>query len=181
MSKNRNDVIVMHHMCGNSSLLMPCSIPANRIQKACLVSEIIFRRFPLAEIFWRHNFIFLGGIFKIGDGYCLRRVFVHIYAKFQEVSMKTVGCETKKSTRTTTWVRLRDPPRGSKNFRAASRKAWGMEYMKIVFNKVEQLKENVFRSSWRISKSYSHCCSCGLFCFTAYSFHRNFLKLGIYM
>ena len=44
---------------------------------------------------------------------------------------------------------------------------------------------NIFRSSWRISKSYSRCCSssssCGLFCFTAYSFHRNFLKLGIYM
>ena len=43
----------------------------------------------------------------------------------------------------------------------------------------------VFRSSWRISKSYSRCCSssssCGLFCFTAYSFHRNFLKLGIYI
>ena len=39
----------------------------------------------------------------------------------------------------------------------------------------------IFRSSWRISKSYSRCCSCGLFCFTAYSFHRNFLKLGIYM
>ena len=37
-----------------------------------------------------------------------------VYAKFQEVLMKTVGCETKKSTRTTTWVRLRDPPRGSK-------------------------------------------------------------------
>ena len=45
-------------------------------------------------------------------------------------------------------------------------------------------REN-FRSSWRISKSYSCCCSssssCGLFCFTAYSFHRNFLKLGVYM
>ena len=39
---------------------------------------------------------FLGRISKIGDGYCLRRVFLHIYAKFQEVSMKTVGCETKK-------------------------------------------------------------------------------------
>ena len=43
----------------------------------------------------------------------------------------------------------------------------------------------IFRSSWRISKSYSRCCSssssCGLFCFTAYSFHRNFLKLGTYM
>ena len=42
---------------------------------------------------------------------------------------------------------------------------------------------DIFRSSWRISKSYSRCCSssssCGLFCFTAYSFHRNFLKLGI--
>ena len=35
--KNWYDVIVMYHMCGNSSLLMPCSIPANRIQKACLV------------------------------------------------------------------------------------------------------------------------------------------------
>uniref|UniRef100_A0A8C4NE51 BED-type domain-containing protein n=1 Tax=Eptatretus burgeri TaxID=7764 RepID=A0A8C4NE51_EPTBU len=46
-------------------------------------------------------------------------------------------------------------------------------------------KRNFFRSSWRISKSYSRCCSssssCGLFCFTTYSFHRSFLKLGIYM
>ena len=31
--------------------------------------------------------------------------------------MKTVGCETRKSTRTTTWVRLRDPPRGSKKWK----------------------------------------------------------------
>ena len=39
------------------------------------------------------------------------------YAKFQEVSMKTEGCETKNSTRRrwrTTWVRLKDPPWGSK-------------------------------------------------------------------
>ena len=43
------------------------------------------------------------------------------------------------------------------------------------------LSSTIFRSSWRISKSYSRCWSCGLFCFTAYSFHRNFLKLGIYM
>ena len=43
----------------------------------------------------------------------------------------------------------------------------------------------VFRSSWRISKSYSRCCSlsssCGLFCFTAFSFHRNFPKLDTCM
>ena len=52
-------------------------------------------------------------------------------------------------------------------------------------NRHEELMLCVFRSSWRISKSYSRCCSssscCGLFCFTAYSFHRNFLKLGVYM
>ena len=38
---------------------------------------------------------FLGVIFKIGDGYCLRRVFLHIYAKFQDVSIKTVAVKQK--------------------------------------------------------------------------------------
>ena len=85
----------MYHMCGNSSLLMPCSIPANIIQKACLVSEIIFLSIAISgDNYFDVITFFLGGIFKIGDGYCLRRVFLHFYAKFQEVSMKTVGCET---------------------------------------------------------------------------------------
>ena len=56
--------------------------------------------------------------------------------------MKTVGCETKKSTRrrwrTTTWVRLRDPPRGSKKHHLS---VWA-DVLTIFFSKIMDFKKN---------------------------------------
>ena len=83
----------MYQVCDKLSVLMPGLIPANKIQTACLVSEIMVSAISISGDIMTSAF-FLGGIFKIGEGYCLHRVFLHIYAKFQEVSMKTVGCET---------------------------------------------------------------------------------------
>ena len=75
---------------------MPSLITANKIQTACLVSEIMVQAISISGDIMTSTFFF-GRISKIGDGYCLRVGFLHIHGKFHEYPMKTLGCETKMS------------------------------------------------------------------------------------
>ena len=73
---------------------MPGLIPANKIQTACVVLEIMVSAISISGDIMTSTF-FLGRISKIGDGYCLHVGFLHIHGKLHEDPMKTLGCETK--------------------------------------------------------------------------------------
>ena len=84
----------MFQACDKLAVLTPGLIPANKIQTACQVSEIMVLAISISGDIMTSTF-FLGRISKIGDGYCLRVDFLHIHGKFHEDPMKTLGCETK--------------------------------------------------------------------------------------
>ena len=84
----------MYQVCDKLSVRMPGLIPANKIQTACLVSEIMEKAISIRGDIMTSTF-FLGRISQIGDGYCLHVGFLHIPGKFHEDRMKTLGCETK--------------------------------------------------------------------------------------
>ena len=84
----------MYKVCDKLSVLIPGLIPANKIQTACLVSEIMVQAISISSNIMTATF-FLGIISKIRDGYCLHVGFLHILGKFHEDPMKTLGCETK--------------------------------------------------------------------------------------
>jgi len=85
---------VIYQVYDKLSVLMPGLIPINKIQTACLVSEIMVSAISISGDIMTSTF-FLGRISKIGDGYCLRVGFLRIHGKFHEDPMKTLGCETK--------------------------------------------------------------------------------------
>ena len=84
----------MYQVCDELSVLIAGLIPANKIQTAYLVSEIMVQAISISGDIMTSTF-FLGRISKIGDGHCLRVGFLHIHGKFHEDPMKTLGCETK--------------------------------------------------------------------------------------